>query len=467
MKICLIACLDTKGLECDFLKRHFEQGHHTIVILNTGIYPSQFKTDIETTQIVGAADKPAFEHLASAKNLSEAVKLICNNAPNTIPSLIDLNSIDVVIGMGGANGTLISTTIMKLFPATTRKICISTLAPAHVDLKKYAADKIEMIPAIVDLSGLNMITESILKYVINLVKTKTPFLEYQPASDISYHEQTIKFLIHFLQLLNVIPELQKLANQIIAITMFGNTTPCVEACHRQLSRLGYHVIIFHATGIGGEIMHYLIKNMCIKAGVLDVTTTELADLICSGSMSASRERFYAPSAHGVPHLIAPGCIDMVNYVPISSMPQQYAERKTHSWGADMLLMRTNVEENTNMGKFLAQVANKANGLVEFVLPTRGFSTLGQNDNLFFDNEADMALIQSIKNHADPTQLSIIDSSINDPEVSHLLVTKIHIMIQKLTPRSIAELPHLNATRRSTTREVDSRQHIANPCKPIP
>lgn len=446
MKICIIACLDTKGAECEFLKKQFDSDHHKITIINTGIFASLYNHDINIQQIVGEEDTSLLASEIAAKNQSKIIELICRNASFTIPALIDINTVDVIIGMGGANGTLLSTCIMRLFPNKTRKICISTLAPAHLDLDKYAADKIELVPAIVDLCGLNIVTQHILQYVAIAILQKIPTLEFKSEDNLSIQEKAIQFQIDYLKHLKIIPQLQNTANKIIAITMFGNTTICAEACHKQLTHLGYQVIMFHATGIGGEIMRYLIEQQCIKAGVLDITTTELADLICGGSMSASRERFYAPTKHGIPHLIAPGCLDMVNFIP--NLPEKYADRKFFAWGAHMQLMRTNTHENVEMGIFLVDLAHQAKSHVEFVLPTGGFSHLGQQDNFFHDNQADMAFIQTIQNFCHKDLVTTVNLPINDAEISNILVRKIHMMILRSESKSIGSLPHLHANNSS-------------------
>lgn len=447
MRICIIGCLDTKGAECDYLKKQLEK-NHTVIMINTGIYQSTFKANINIQQIVGNENNALLAKEIESKNLSNIIELICNHAFKTIPKLIETIRIDAVIGMGGANGTKISTTIMRLFPPNTRKICISTLAPSHLDLNKFAADKIEMVPAIVDICGLNIITQNILNYVTKIIELNIPAFEFKPTNYSTELENAINFLKRYLELFNIIPELQNQANKIIAITSFGNTTICVEACHKQLIALGYQVIIFHATGTGGEIMRYLIEQQCIKAGVLDVTTTELADLICDGSMSSSRERFYAPTNQGIPHLIAPGCLDMVNFIP--KLPAKYAHRKCYVWSDQMQLMRTDKEENILMGKFLAEIANQAKTFVEFVLPTGGFSRLGQQENFFHDNEADIAFIATIKEACNNDILTIIPQHINHAEVSDTLVRRMHVMIQKFTKHSIKDLPHLHTHNTSST-----------------
>jgi uncharacterized protein (UPF0261 family) len=206
---------------------------------------------------------------------------------------------------------------------------------------------------------------------------------------------------------------------IIAASMFGNTTECVNACAKSLSQQGYEVLVFHATGTGGKIMESLVEEGLVDA-VLDITTTEWADEVCGGVLSAGLDRLGAPGRMGVPHLIVPGCVDMANFGPPETVPAKYKAtgRTFYEWNPSVTLMRTNVQENERMGRAFAEKANAATGPVAFLIPLRGVSILDGDGQPFCDREADAAMFNAIKaNLTEDIPLLELDCNINDPEFS--------------------------------------------------
>jgi uncharacterized protein (UPF0261 family) len=209
------------------------------------------------------------------------------------------------------------------------------------------------------------------------------------------------------------------AKPIIAATMFGNTTECVNACRARLEEAGYEVLVFHATGTGGRQMEMLVDQGLVDA-VLDVTTTEWADEICGGVFSAGPDRLSAPGRKGVPHLVAPGCVDMVNFGPADTVPRKYrdARRTLYEWNPSITLMRTSVEENRRMGEVFATKLNAATGPVAVLVPLRGVSVLDGDGQPFCDREADRAMFQALKAGLRPgIAFEEIDANINDPVFS--------------------------------------------------
>ena len=220
---------------------------------------------------------------------------------------------------------------------------------------------------------------------------------------------------------------------IIAATMFGNTTDCVNACAGALDARGYEVLVFHATGTGGRTMESLVAEGLVDA-VLDITTTEWADEVCGGMFTAGPDRLGAPGRRGVPHLIVPGCVDMVNFGPMSTVPQKYrdARRTFYEWNPSITLMRTNAEENRRMGEIFAQKANQAKGPVAFLIPLRGVSILDGDGQPFCDREADRAMFEAIKaNVRKDIPVVEMNNNINDPEFSARAVEMLLELIAKV------------------------------------
>jgi uncharacterized protein (UPF0261 family) len=202
---------------------------------------------------------------------------------------------------------------------------------------------------------------------------------------------------------------------LIATSMFGNTTLAVERARGILEAHGYEVLVFHATGIGGRTMESLIADGFI-AGSLDITTTELADEICGGVLSAGPERCLAASRHGIPAVLVPGCVDMANFWGVDTVPEKYSSRKLYQWNPNITLLRTNLEENIHIGEMIAKAANAATTSVAVLIPLKGVSQLDSPGGAFWDPEADRACFKAIKKNLKPGIPVIeLDYNINDPE----------------------------------------------------
>ncbi|MEX2437766.1 MAG: Tm-1-like ATP-binding domain-containing protein, partial [Candidatus Babeliales bacterium] len=216
------------------------------------------------------------------------------------------------------------------------------------------------------------------------------------------------------------------AKPTIAASMFGNTTPCIDACREILNKKGYEVLVFHCTGAGGKTMEKLIKEGTVQ-GSLDITTTEWADTLCGGVFDAGSERLDGPGKVAIPHLIAPGCIDMCNFGNPATIPSKYEGRLFYKWNPQVTLMRTTKEENKKLGEIFAEKANASKGKVAFIIPLKGYSILdsmnGENEpQLFWDPSADNAFIEGLKSKLKPgIEVTEIDANINDPVFSEKAV----------------------------------------------
>lgn len=387
--ILIIGAFDTKGEEFAFLREQILSQGHQVKTMNTGVLGSTplFPVDISAEEVAraGGGDLSAMQE---QRDRGEAMKVMSAGAAAMVSSLYDQKIFDGIIGMGGTGGTSVVTAAMRALPVGLPKVCVSTAASG--DTSAYVGNKdITMIPSIVDVAGLNRISRLIFS---------------QAAGAIS-------------GMVNVETVTEKEEKPIITASMFGNTTDCVNAARDALAALGYEVLVFHATGTGGKTMESLVKEGLVDA-VLDITTTEWADTLCGGIFSAGPERLSAPGQMHVPHLIVPGCVDMVNFGPMDTVPARYKEagRLFYEWNPSVTLMRTNVEENRKMGQIFAEKANAAQGPVAFLLPLRGVSILDGDDQLFCDRQADQAMFEAIKANLRPDiPIVEMDNNINDPE----------------------------------------------------
>jgi uncharacterized protein (UPF0261 family) len=311
--------------------------------------------------------------------------------------------LDAIIGMGGSGGSAIIASAMRSLPIGVPKLLVSTVASGDVSFYVRGKD-ITMMPSIVDVAGLNRISRLVYSRaagaICGMVENEVPV----SADD----------------------------RPIITASMFGNTTDCVNVCAKTLNQAGFEVLIFHATGAGGRAMETLIADGLVEA-VLDITTTEWADELCGGVFSAGPERLDAAGRRGLPHLIVPGCVDMANFGAPSSVPVKYREanRLFYEWNPSVTLMRTNVEENRQMGEIFARKANAAKGPVAFLIPLGGVSMLDGDGQPFCDRAADQAMFEAIKKDLRPGIPFVeVDLNINDPEFAAQAVESIVQLIQQ-------------------------------------
>jgi uncharacterized protein (UPF0261 family) len=220
---------------------------------------------------------------------------------------------------------------------------------------------------------------------------------------------------------------------IIAATMFGNTTRAVNQARSLLEAEGYEVLVFHATGTGGRSMEALIADGHITA-VLDMTTTEWADELCGGVLSAGPNRLDAAARAGIPQVVVPGCLDMCNFWARSTVPERYADRTFYEWNPNVTLMRTTVEENRRLAEIFADKLNAATGPVEVLVPMKGFSEIDVAGKPFHLPEANDAFVATLRERLRPgIELRTFDTDINDPAFSTAAVeTLLRMLKQKET-----------------------------------
>ena len=386
--ILILGAFDTKGPEHAFLRQQLIELGCSVRSMNVGILGTTdlFPVEVEAEEVASAAGHQ-LEMLRSAGDRGDAIAAMGAGAATLLARLVQQQQIDGVIGMGGSGGTSVITTAMQALPLGVPKVCVSTVA--GTDTGPYVGTKdITLVPAVVDVAGVNRISRLI----------------YSRAAG----------AIHGMA--SVTPAASSTDRPIIAASMFGNTTECVDHCRELLEEAGYEVLVFHATGTGGRTMETLIDEGLVDA-VLDITTTELADELCDGILSAGPGRLTAAGRQGIPQLIVPGCLDMVNFGAMATVPERFldAGRSFYEWNPAVTLMRTTAGENSQLGTILAEKANAARGPVAFLLPTAGVSILDGEGELFCDRQADQALFDAIGNGLrEDIAVEQLDVNINDP-----------------------------------------------------
>ena len=381
--IVVIGALDTKGQEFSFVKSAIEQRGHQTLIINTGVIGDpQFEPDITAVQVAEAGGT-SLDTLRAQADRGTAIDVMTRGVAIVANDLYSQGKIDGILGMGGSAGTIIATSAMRELPVGLPKVMVSTLAAG--DTTSYLGIKdIVLIPSVVDVAGVNRISARIyanaVGAIVGMVETAVPEIEERP---------------------------------LIAASMFGNTTQLVDQCRAILDGHGYETLVFHATGTGGRTMESLIEDGYFT-GVLDLTPTEWADELLGGVLSAGPERLDAAAKQGIPQIIAPGCVDMANFWAPDTIPAKYKERKFYLWNPNVSLMRTTPQENAELGRILAEKANKSSAPVTFFLPLKGVSILDSPGGEFWWPEANEALFAAIKeNVRDDIAVIELDNNIND------------------------------------------------------
>ena len=381
--IAIIGTFDTKGTEFEFIKKLVrEQGLDTLCI-HAGAFEPLFAPDVSNVE-VAASVGVSMEEISSKRDRAFATDVMSRGAEKLIPELYAQGRFDGIISVGGSGGTSMATPAMRALPIGVPKVMVSTMASGNVSQYVGTSDVV-MFPSVVDAEGLNAISMEIFSNAVNavvgMVKNKKPLA----------HEN----------------------KPIIAATMFGVTTPCIKTAKAYLEEQGYEVLVFHATGTGGRTMETLINAGFIK-GVLDITTTEWCDELFGGVLNAGSHRLEAAGACGVPQVVSVGALDMVNFGPLDTVPEQYRGRNLYKHNPTVTLMRTTKEENIRLGEVIAEKLNAAKSPTALMLPLRGVSAIDGEGQPFNDPEADKALFDTLRaNIGSNVELIELDSNVND------------------------------------------------------
>ena len=393
--IAVLGTLDTKGEEHAFVAEVIRARGHTPLLIDVGTLEAPtIRPDISREEVARAAGLD-FAALRSRRDRGESVAAMSQAAPAILVRLLTENRIDGVISLGGGGGTAIATAGMRALPVGFPKLMVSTLASGNT--AQYVGVKdIVMMPSIVDVAGLNRISRQILTRAAGAICGMVEALVPAAATD----------------------------KPVIVASQFGNTTDCVTRARQLLEQAGYEVLVFHATGTGGRTMESLIEAGLVT-GVLDITTTEWADELVGGILGAGPTRCEAAAKHGVPAIVTPGCLDMVNFGSPESVPAKFAGRSFYQHNPQITLMRTTPDECQRLGEILAEKVNGSKAPVTVLIPLRGISVISAAGQPFHDPAADAALFASLKaNLRKDIPVRELDCTINDPAFAEACVEEL-------------------------------------------
>jgi uncharacterized protein (UPF0261 family) len=385
--IAVLGTFDTKGAEHAFVAAALRrQGFATLLIDVGSLGTPAITPDIAAATV--AAEEPNHAAILARHDRGESVTLMGRAAAKLVARLAAENRIHGVISLGGGGGTAIATTAMRALPIGFPKLMVSTLASGQTAPYVGTTD-ITMMPAIVDVAGINRVSRAIFENAAGAIGgmvTAAEARRLSPAPD----------------------------KPLIVASMFGNTTACVTEAKKILEAAGYEVLVFAATGNGGRAMESLIASGLVT-GVLDITTTEWADELVGGVLTAGPERLDAAAKAGVPAIVAPGCLDMVNFGERATVPAKFAGRRFYQHNPQVTLMRTTPAENAELGRIIAEKLNRSTAPVTVLLPRQAISVISAPGQPFHDAAADAALFSALRTHLrKDIPVVEMDVAINDP-----------------------------------------------------
>jgi uncharacterized protein (UPF0261 family) len=384
MPVLLFATLDTKGREAAFLRDRLRDAGVDVALVDVGsLGEPQADPDVSRKAIFELAGASANE-LAKQGDRGEAVTHAAKGAAVLALAWHREGRLSGVIAIGGSAGTTIGTAAMRALPLGVPKLMVSTLASGQVAHFVGSKD-ILMMNSVVDILGLNRISRAVLSRAAQAMAGMAS---------------------------GGLPPQGEGERPLVAASMFGVTTPCVERAREVLEGAGCEVLVFHATGSGGRTLESLAGDGLL-AGVLDITTTELADELVGGVLSAGPERLTAAGRSGIPQVVSVGALDMVNFHGRESVPERFRDRKFHQHNENVTLMRTTPRECAALGREIGRKVREARGPAVVVLPLRGVSALDREGQPFEDRAAREALFAGIRETCGGVPVIEIDAHVND------------------------------------------------------
>ena len=394
--VVLVGTLDTKGLEYDYLRERLHGHGVETILVDAGVLGEpRSEPDVGREEVARAAGADV-DALAAADDRGAAVETMARGAAAIVTALHAEGRLDGILALGGSGGTAVATEAMRALPVGVPKLMVSTMASG--DTRPYVgASDVTMTYSVVDISGINAVSARILD---NAAAAMAGMAAAEPPAAAG-------------------------EGPLVGATMFGVTTPCVTTARERLEELGYEVLVFHATGTGGQSMEALMRSGFITAS-LDITTTELADDLVGGVLSAGPDRLEAAGDLGIPQVVSVGALDMVNFGPIDTVPAEFRSRNLYKHNPTVTLMRTTAAECAELGRRIARKLNAARGPVTLFLPLRGVSLIDTERQVFWDPEADRALFDALRETLDPgVDVRELDTDVNDPAFARAMADTLH------------------------------------------
>ena len=393
--VVLLGTLNTKGVEYAFLRDRLLEHGVDVLVVDVGVYdPVGLEPDVSREEVARNVAE-----LAAAADRGAAVTAMAAGAEAVVQRLYAEGRLDGILALGGSGGSSIGSRAMRALPVGVPKLMVSTVASG--DTRPYVgAVDVTMMYSVVDISGVNSVSARIMANaaaaIAGMASATVPALEAKP---------------------------------LVGATMFGVTTPCVTRARERLEELGYEVLVFHATGAGGQSLEALVRGGFL-VGVLDTTTTELADELVGGVLSAGPDRLEAAGAAGVPQVVSLGALDMVNFGPRETVPPQFEGRNLYVHNPTITLMRTTPDECGELGRTIGRKLSAATGPTVLFVPLKGVSMIAVEGQPFYDKDADDALLAGLHETLGPSvEVHELETDINDPAFAEAMADRLHELIR--------------------------------------
>jgi len=405
--VALVGTLDTKGAEYQWVADRLREHGVDVVVVDTGVGTgASFASPVTVSaEDVAAAAGVSLEYLRAGNDRGAAVTTMGEGAAVVLGRLAAAGRLDGVLALGGSGGSSIAARAIRDLPIGLPKLLVSTMAAGDVSPYVGASD-VTMMYSVVDIAGVNQVSRAVLGNAAAGLAAMAQAFAVRREKGVEQAERPL-----------------------VAASMFGVTTPAVDAARARLDELGYEVLVFHATGAGGRALETLARSGLL-AGVLDLTTTELADDLVGGVLSAGPERLTAAGTAGIPQVVSLGALDMVNFGPADTVPERFADRTFFIHNPTVTLMRTTAGENAELGRRLGAKLAAATGPTALVVPRHGVSALDADGQPFRDAAADAALFDAALAAVGGSTVNVIDENahINDKDLAVRAADLLHELI---------------------------------------
>ncbi|GAB2476129.1 Tm-1-like ATP-binding domain-containing protein [Jatrophihabitans fulvus] len=400
--VALVGTLDTKAEEYAWLRERLVALGVEVVVVDVGAFSTDPLADVTSDAVVEAAGEDAAA-LRERRDRGESMTVMGRGAAAVVRRLFDGGRLHAVLAVGGSGGSSVAAPALQALPVGVPKLLVSTMASG--DVAPYVGEvDATLMYSVVDVAGINSVSEAVLGNAVAAVAGMAQAYEARAARPTQHRP-------------------------LVAVTMFGVTTPAADEARQRLSEHGYEVLVFHATGTGGRAMEKLVESGML-AGVCDLTTTELADDLVGGVLSAGPHRLELAGRLGVPQVVSLGALDMVNFGPEDTVPDGFRDRLLYVHNPTVTLMRTTADEMAELGRRIAAKLAAATGPTELLVPLRGVSAIDVEGAPFRDAEADEALFTAVREGLAKTHVAVheLDQAINDPGFGTAAADALHRLI---------------------------------------
>ena len=401
--VALIGTLDTKGEEYRWLAEGLRGEGVEPLIVDVGSFSHSELADITSDEVIRAAGEQA-DGLRERRDRGEMMEVMSRGAAEVVARLASEGRIHGLLAIGGSGGSSVAAAAMQALPIGFPKLLVSTMASGNV--RPYVGEvDATLMYSVVDVAGINSISEKVFGNAVAAIARMATAYEGRVVD--------------------------KDSRPVVAVTMFGVTTPAADEARRRLTELGYEVLVFHATGTGGRAMEKLVESGLL-AGVCDLTTTELADDLVGGVLSAGPNRLEQAGLSGIAQVVSLGALDMVNFGPMETVPEEFRHRTLFVHNPTVTLMRTTPEEMAELGRRIARKLAAATGVTELFIPLRGVSAIDVVGAPFHDEQADAALFAELRSGLADSGVVVHerDEDINTPGFGAAMAEALHAAITR-------------------------------------